>query len=170
MAQNPMAFMQAMALLSTMPQFSGGLGARSLSSNDLTSTLTKSASAPNLNQLGGGQSSTTNSNNLESGHVFKPVPSRPSATLGTAGFAPGILGSLNQVDGHHMMLAHQNQIIKPVGSLKNVNSTPSLPSMVQQGQQSAGFQASGGQGFQNPLQAPALNSIMEKPPSDQDNE
>ena len=44
--------------------------------------------------------------------------------------------------------------------MKNVNSTPSLPSMMNQGQ----FV-----GFQNPLQTAVLNSIKEAKPSKEEN-
>ena len=84
--------------------------------------------------------------------VFRPVPSRPAATLAPNGFtstaAPGILGSLNV----------QNQLQRP-GGLKNVNSAPSLPSMVQANVAAAGAPSPA-------LQAAILNSIKKANPAD----
>ena len=60
--------------------------------------------------------------------------------MGAPGFAPGVLGPILSNQG-------AAAILRPsIGGLKNVNSTPSLPSMVQQQQQ----QQPVGMGFQTP--------------------
>jgi SHAQKYF class myb-like DNA-binding protein len=178
--QNPLTMMQAMGIMQQQQQqqqqqLSGFppsmFQAGNLNSNNL---MTRSASAPNLMQMN------TNTNNTSSGEgslqdqqksnpnlvLFRPVPSRPSAMAqgalakqqqqqGVAGFnqqgnntntnqlVPGILGAINV----------QGQL---GSSLKNVNSTPSLPSMIQgQGNNNSAGGASG----PNPLHAAILNSI-----------
>ena len=164
MMQPGLAYMQAMqALLATMPQFSQpgaqqhtgrGLGARSHSLENLPSMMARSSSGPSMEDAavaaggaGGGvgfAAASQPSAQLGSSppsSVYKPVPSRANPTqVGAPGFAPGVLGPILSNQG-------AAAILRPsIGGLKNVNSTPSLPSMVQQQQQ----QQPVGMGFQTP--------------------
>ena len=183
MMQNPLAYFQAMQMMSSLKSMQQGPGASAGSAADLTnSMMTRSASAPNLDQmnpLGGAASALVqdSSGSFTAGAkaptfppfssspggssgslgskpgsgVFKPVPSRPSASL-----AQNRFGSPQQAGGFL-----QQQSLNPSGGgMKNVNSTPSLPSMMNQGQ----FV-----GFQNPLQTAVLNSIKEAKPSKEEN-